>query len=745
MTLGAARVIYQINDLSLYVDQMLRGYVVAIVKTQRGPMWRPIPIATLDDYERIFGLTFAGSTDPMVLKTGLLQGAKFIVVRVAHCENPSNKSTLTATKSTVTLYDQGSTPTAGKIESKVGPFVFTAASAGSFTQIEESITVTFESGVNDTIKLSVGSDAAQTITLTGEGVNISAVASQINDAATDITCSIVDQKLVITADDVLDSLTIWPVANDAYSTLNLVEGTYAPSEGNNSLKVSMNGGTLQTFTFPTGRVTSIQAASLLSDLTGGGALSVDGKLRIVSSILGPAGSVRVDSSSTCEAVFDFDNNTHIGTTGVQQATLQFTAKDPGLWGDSVRIITTPNATNPEEAFDVTIDYGLQGGLNESFVGMTMDPNSDHYAPAYIKQKSMLVDVVDLYSTNVAPSNNPALDGNGVLLAGGDDGLLGFNDADYIGDPVELTGLYASQQTDLSIDIIIPGTSSIHVLQALVAFCENTGAYVAYCNPPAGMLPPDVVDWRMGTSYGMPAFDSHRLAIFFGRPLIYDSTLDRTYHVSNLGMFAACIANTDTNYDYIYAPVGPRRGVVDLVEGLDFNVAEYPGYQDMFAEYGINSLIIQRQKGIEGAMFWEQYTTQRAASALRDLNVVRFLTMMRAVLLPVLRTFLFEPNTPLTWREVYRVLQPVFQQWKDTYSIYDYLLQTDRDAYYDGGTLRNAVLNTGLSIDQGIYKVRVFIQPTRAIRYIMFTVGVTRTGQAFSEYEELSTLPGTVKS
>ena len=38
MTLGAARVIWSINDLSMFVDEIVRGYVTMVVRTQRGPI-----------------------------------------------------------------------------------------------------------------------------------------------------------------------------------------------------------------------------------------------------------------------------------------------------------------------------------------------------------------------------------------------------------------------------------------------------------------------------------------------------------------------------------------------------------------------------------------------------------------------------------------------------------------------------------------------------------------------------------
>jgi hypothetical protein len=114
-----------------------------------------------------------------------------------------------------------------------------------------------------------------------------------------------------------------------------------------------------------------------------------------------------------------------------------------------------------------------------------------------------------------------------------------------------------------------------------------------------------------------------------------------------------------------------------------------------------------------------------------------------MLMPILRTFLFEPNHPVTWREIHRTLQPAFDDWKNRYAIYDYALQTDRDAFFDGGLLKNAVLNSGLDIDKGIYHCRALIQPTRTIYYLQFELGVMRTGQAFETYTEMHILPGWV--
>lgn len=846
MALGAARVIYTIQDLSLYVDQLLRGYVIAVIEAERGPLWEPTPVQSWDEYERIFGRTYPGSTDPLTLKVGLLQGAKFLVIRVVNCTDPSDPSSMTAVAATVTLVDRNDEAIPGSIRSDAGPFNIVSREGGTHTGTEAG-DFTFGTGVDDEISLKVwGESSSQDVTLVGANQTAADVAAQINAGTTGITASVVEgygeteyvkvkanpvrvtgtqaetfnitassndaMKIKIggrasqtfqltagttqtaqnvaddlnataidftasddgsghvrmTCDNDGDSLEIETVANDAYTTLGFTVGTtedkleivtvatdaydvlgwtvgtYNAVAGTDMLVIAVDAGSDQYFTLTGGQSrTAYQIATeLMQTLTGANAYSAGGKLSIVSNTTGASSSIQIQSNSTADTPLGFDNSLHSGSdSGTPQNTLTFSAKDPGEWGDSLKIHVYEADLNPGDAFDVRVSYSNQGGLNEYYADLSMDPDSDRYVADYINERSRLVTVDDEDSTSSPPKNRPAENGNGTALTGGDNGNS-LTDADWIGDSLAQTGFYAADKTDLSIDIMIPGSSSNTVIQALVAYCENRGDLVAYAQLPAGLEPADAQKFRMGEDpYSHEAFNSHRLALFYGRPYVYDARYDNRKYIPSLGMLAACIARTDTYYNYHYAPVGPRRGTVDFVEGLDFNLGDYPGYQDSFAEHQINSLIITRSQGIEGALFWEQYTTQRAASALRDLNVVRFLTMMKKVLVPVLRMFLFEPNHPDTWRELHRTLEPQLQLWKAQASIYDYYLQTDRDAWFDGGELVNAVLNTGQEIDQGIYHARVLVQPTRAIRYLMFEVGVMRTGEAFSTYSELKQLPG----
>ena len=568
MGLGTARVIYSINDLSLYTDELLRGYVVALVEAERGPLWEPIMVHSWDEYERMFGRTFAGSNDPLVLKMGLLQGAKFVVIRLANCTDPSDKSTITATKASVTLNDRGGTPTSASITSDTGPFVFAAPYAGNVTGSEVG-PYTIVTGESDAMTIAVGAGADQSVVLTQGTRTAQNVVDEINAQTTSLTASIVDGCVKIAANTITDSIIIKAVANDAYTVLGITTGTYPAYDGTNSLVIAVDGEADQTFEMTEGTLTAGQVVTLLSTLTGATASASQGKLIITSDTTGLSSTLQVQATTTATA-FGFSNDEVTGTEGVPQPTLTFESANEGAWGNSLKIDVYDADLNPDTRFDVRVTYTLQGGMNEYFGNLSMDPEDERYVVNYINERSLLVFVTDEGSTNPVYTNRPAETVSSQILTGGLDSDP-LTAADYIGDDLAQTGIYAIDRTDLAMDVIIPGTTNISVLQSLIAFCENRGEYFAHINLPAGLDPNDAKAFRMGeTPYSHEAFNSPYAALYYGRPLCYDSRTDSRKYISNLGHLSKCIANTDTNYDYHYAPVGPRRGVVDLVEGLDFN-------------------------------------------------------------------------------------------------------------------------------------------------------------------------------
>ncbi|MBR0203777.1 MAG: hypothetical protein IJQ56_05355 [Synergistaceae bacterium] len=110
MGAGLPRAIVTETDLSYYVDTMLKGISCVAGLTEKGPVGVPQLISSEQQFERIYGGNIANSDFPLLAKRALSYGAVLWVSRIAHYTDVTDKSTLTAAKSAVTLKDRQETP-----------------------------------------------------------------------------------------------------------------------------------------------------------------------------------------------------------------------------------------------------------------------------------------------------------------------------------------------------------------------------------------------------------------------------------------------------------------------------------------------------------------------------------------------------------------------------------------------------------------------------------------------------------
>ena len=155
------------------------------------------------------------------------------------------------------------------------------------------------------------------------------------------------------------------------------------------------------------------------------------------------------------------------------------ASSPGTHAHRLEVLIAPHGN----AFDVFVVE--EGTPRETFAGLSGDVSSPDYFVRRIqhaKSGSRLVRVADRQAKDVVAE----LSRQTVSLAGGDDGLVGLADADFIGSDATKTGLRALDAVqDLGL-VMIPGRTSAGVYQALAQYCEivRGGETFAILDPPA---------------------------------------------------------------------------------------------------------------------------------------------------------------------------------------------------------------------------------------------------------------------
>jgi phage tail sheath protein FI len=71
--------------------------------------------------------------------------------------------------------------------------------------------------------------------------------------------------------------------------------------------------------------------------------------------------------------------------------LEVHAKEPGVWGNGLRVAVDYDAPCTEETFNLRV-YDAKGDARESFTGLSMDASHGHYAPTVVNAGSRLIRV-----------------------------------------------------------------------------------------------------------------------------------------------------------------------------------------------------------------------------------------------------------------------------------------------------------------------------------------------------------------
>jgi hypothetical protein len=193
--------------------------------------------------------------------------------------------------------------------------------------------------------------------------------------------------------------------------------------------------------------------------------------------------------------------------------------------------------------------------------------------------------------------------------------------------------------------------------------------------------------------------------------IYDKYNDRSIYIAPDGYFGGVISQTAAKYEIWYPPAGPKRGMIKV---LDLRRRFTKGEMDLLYDAGINPIRFQPGKGI---MINGQKTLLARPSALDRINVRLLLMVIEPAIKEALEDFLFDLNTVGTRSQVTSIIK----------------------SYMTGIMARNGVYffevicddtnNTPEDIDNYLMNVDLYVQPTKAIETIPFTVIIMKTGMS----------------
>ncbi len=323
-------------------------------------------------------------------------------------------------------------------------------------------------------------------------------------------------------------------------------------------------------------------------------------------------------------------------------------------GDSPDItveVTDPGGEAPPEgSFKLVVKRGNK--VEESFDRVTTQRGKDNVVTV-VKERSKLITIEETAtgaalakpekgSVTLQPSAPPT---PAPTRLGPDD---------YVGDVAERTGFGGLEAVDEITMLAVPDLMSAYqqgvidlegvqaVQLAMIAHCELMGDRMAVLDPPPGLNPQQIKEWRVDTA----GYDSKYAALYYPWIKVFDPLSGTNAHVPPSGHLAGIWARNDETRGVHKAPANEViRGAVALQTQV--TKAE----QDLLNPVGINCL---RGFPGRGLRVWGARTLSSDA-AWRYLNVRRLFNYLEESILDGTQWVVFEPNDDALWARIRRTI------------------------------------------------------------------------------------------
>jgi uncharacterized protein len=560
-----------------------RTAVIGLVGTAKmGPMGlengQPVELTSWQDFVDLFGGHDADATLPIQAYMAWQNDKSALIkcVRTTHYTTPSDATTKTSVAATIDIDSVATAATAGAVTGTVAGHTYD--DAGTLTRAwrlangdtldihcdedvggpdTATITATAASltggatglpvNMGDTITFQCDKvPGTQTITYSAAHATIELVAQDINDQVAGFKAIVVGAATVDFTSDTLGSNSQIDITAETGTGASDI-GHTAPSVG-----AGAGGNVGDVFNVTWQELKTIIEAAVVNPVTGVTvSLNSSNFLVITSNTTGAASSIQVEVASTADDEIGLDNVLHMGSAVSSVPTLTVDGKWDGTYAHDLRIVIS-DAINGEAAYfnlTVTDDSGI---VLETFTNLQIATLTD---PDYVETVinadpsqggSRYISVTDLL-TAIRPVNGTS------TPAGGNDGLVGLTDTDFIGDAAGENGVHGFDQDD-EVTIIADGGIATSAWQnGLLSYCETEkdGLVFAIIDPPASQSYSQIKTYKITTaalSSDVGALYWPRIKILNPDENVYTSDSEGRITIAPSGAMAGVYSRNDSHRD-----------------------------------------------------------------------------------------------------------------------------------------------------------------------------------------------------
>jgi phage tail sheath protein FI len=309
----------------------------------------------------------------------------------------------------------------------------------------------------------------------------------------------------------------------------------------------------------------------------------------------------------------------------------------------------------------------------------------------------------------------------VRLQGGDPGgRAALTAQEYVGNTADRTGFAGLEVLDNVTMLCVPDLMAAYerglldldgvqaVQLAMISHCEKMGDRMAILDPPPGLGPQQVLDWRVqGAGY-----DSKYAALYWPYVNVMDPVTATVRPVPPSGHIAGIWARNDAGRGVHKAPANEVvRGA--LGPAMQITKPEH----DLLNPAGVNCL---RAFPARGTRVWGARTLSSDA-AWRYVNVRRLFNYIEGSLLAGTQWAVFEPNDQDLWGRLKRTITAfLYRVWLDG-ALFG---ATPQEAFY---VRCDAETNPSEVIEAGSVVVEIGIAAVKPAEFVVFRLAQLPTG------------------
>lgn len=208
-------------------------------------------------------------------------------------------------------------------------------------------------------------------------------------------------------------------------------------------------------------------------------------------------------------------------------------------------------------------------------------------------------------------------------------------------------------------------------------------------------------------------DSNYAATYYPWVKIIDPATNALQSYPPSALLPAVYASNDKTAAEWFAPAGLNRGgleqAISVLDRLTF--AE----RDTLYEGKVNPIASFPGQGI---VAFGQKTLQRRSSALDRINVRRLLITLKKFIASTSRYLIFEQNVAATRQRFLSIVNPYLEAVQQRQGLYAFRVVMDESN------------NTPDLIDRNILYGQIFLQPARAVEFVILDFNLTPTGASF---------------